>query len=111
MFNFMKREKMRRPEDISKISSTAFSEPITIYLNKVKSVGGGISKSPVEAIVELTPYTVTCLKDAINLNRLIVRDVTRRSTPMVGDIVCVIEDDPSDVYRQVIFEIAKRGKV
>ena len=111
MFEFMKREKKKRPIDISKFTVIPFSQPVTIYLNKVKAIETHMGKSPAEAVVELTPYSVTCLKDAMDLNRAIVRNVARRSAPVVGDLVCVMDDDPTDVYRQVIFEIVKRGKL
>jgi len=114
LFNGFKRDKVKRPVDkIDELENVRFSEPITVFLNKVVAVGvKDFSPSSVpQTVVKLTPHTVNCLKDAIALNRTIVRDVKKRLNPMEGDIVCVIDEDPTDVYRQILFELAKRGRV
>ena len=112
--SFLQRPKKKRPVDkIDELDNVKFSEPITVFLNKVVAVGvkDFLPSSLPQTVTKLTPYTVTCLKDAIALNRTIVRDVKKRLNPMEGDLVCVIEEDPTDVYRQILFELAKRGKV
>ena|SRR5665213_1736249 len=106
------RDKKKRPINSSAERELVnFSKPITVFLNHVKSIDTTKTTEPPQAMIELTPHTVTCLKDAIALNRLIVRNVKRRLNPVVGDIVCVIDEDPTDVYRQILFELVKRGEV
>ena len=77
-----------------------------MFVTQVKS----IEKGPM-VNMEIVSKDVTCLGDAVALSKKVVRSIERRLHPRIGDIICVTEDDPTDIYKQVLFAIVKRGKV
>ena len=103
-----KRTKKLRKK-IDELEQKQFSEPITIYVNQVQSVEFS-GKEPMVNIL-ITSKIITSLKDAVELNKLVVRSVDRRLRPQVGDIVAVLAEDPTDIYKQVLFALVGRGKI
>jgi len=91
----------------SDIETAPFSEPVKIFVNEVKS----IDTTPPMVNLAIVPKSITCLRDAVALDRKVAKSLERKLRPRVGDIVCVIEDDPTNIYKQVLFAIVRRGKV
>jgi hypothetical protein len=106
---FLGRRVKKLRNENSKLELAQFSEPMTIFINQVKSIEMRGNVPMVN--IEVTSKVLKSLKDAVELNRMVVRSVERRLHPQVGDIITVIEDDPTDVYKQILFELARRGKI
>lgn len=110
-FNVRSLEKRRRvlSKQIANDEMKTFSEPIKIFITQVKAINMN-SKTPMVDL-EITMKEINCLKDAVDLSKKVVRSVERRLRPQVGDITCPLEDDPTDIFKQVLYGIVQRGKV
>ena len=103
-----KREELKK--EVDELTGKKFSAPLTIYISQVKSVEMNGNK-PKMVNIELNAKNITCLKDAVELNKMVVRSVERRLRPQVGDIIPILDDDPTDIFLQVLFELVGRGKI
>lgn len=108
MRNIEKRRRVLRKQ-IENDEMKKFSEPIKIFITQVKAINKDAKIPMVD--LEITMKEINCLKDAIDLSKKVVRSVDRRLHPQVGDITCPLEDDPTDIFRQVLYGIVQRGKV
>lgn len=114
MFNLgkllWKRRKHLRQERTD-LESKKFSEPVEIFVTEVASIDTGDTRGLPLVNLEITKKRITCLKDAITLSKAVVRSVERRLHPKIGDIILPLEDDPAEIFKQVLFGIVYRGKV
>lgn len=86
-----------------------FSEPVTIFVNQVISLE--IKSGSPMAIVKIVPKEIRSLHEAVELNKMVIRSVSRKLNPKVGDIIAILDEDPTDVYKQLLFAIVKRCKI
>ena len=106
-----KRQKHVR-KAVDQVKSIKFSDPITVYVNLIKSIEPSDKFNGMPMVnIEITPRKIECLKDAVDLNKKVVRSVERRLHPQVGDIIPILDDDPTDIFLQVLFELVGRGKI
>jgi hypothetical protein len=106
--NLFKRVKHFR-KGTEEVELAPFSEPVTIFVNQVVSLD--VKNGAPVANVKLTPREIRSLKEAVEVNKLVIRSVSRKLNPKIGDIIAILDDDPTDVYKQVLFGLVKRGKI